>query len=102
MNIGNGRVVIDCFGESAVYDTKFLGNFGGVREEFADPNSLVIVVFLFEFILGRAKGKGLLPRGHSGDARTWWRDRQHLDRLGHPTNRHVPDLDGVPCKPRGL
>ena len=44
LNVGDRRIVVDRFGERAVNDAQFLGDRGRVRQQFADPNTVVVVV----------------------------------------------------------
>ena len=48
MNISDRGIMIDGLGEGAVNDTKLFGYLGGVREEFADPDSLIVVVMFIK------------------------------------------------------
>ena len=62
--------MIDGLSEGAVYDTKLLGDLSGVRKKFAYPESLIVIIVLFELILRGTNGEAFLPGGHSRNTLT--------------------------------
>ena len=52
--------MIDGLGEGAVNDAEFLGYLSGVRKKFAHPDSLIVIVMLFELVFRGTNGEAFL------------------------------------------
>ena len=63
---GDGRIVIDGVGVDGFDDGEVVDDFGGVRQQFADPGAGLAV--LFEAEEARRDGKRGLAGRHAGDA----------------------------------
>ena len=57
MDVSDGGVVVDGFGECGVDDAEFFCDGCGVREEFGDVYAFVVVVVFGEFVFGGADRK---------------------------------------------
>ena len=68
LDVRDRRVMVDRLGERAVNHREFLGDLGGVRQQFADPQAAVVVFVFGEGVFARADRERFLPRGHPGNA----------------------------------
>ena len=68
LDVGDGRIMIDRLGEGGVHHAEFLHHASGVRQQFAHPHAVGIVVVLGEAILARRERQtAFLVGRHSGD-----------------------------------
>ena len=69
LNVGDGRVVIDRFGEGRMHDAEFFDDGCGVRQQFANPNAPVVVLLKGEAVFaGRQRQSAFLVGRHAGDS----------------------------------
>ena len=67
LNVGDGRVVVDRFGEGGMHDAEFFDDGCGVRQQLADPNAPVVVFLKGEAVFaGRQRQSVFLVGRHAG------------------------------------
>ena len=68
LNESDGGIVVDRLGPHGFDHAKLAHHAGGVRQKFAHPNAIAVVVVFLEFVAGRRNREAGLAAGHRGDA----------------------------------